>query len=345
MKPKFLLYIAHKYGFPIARPLQKELLKRGYEVVWFVEIEENKKYILPHEVLLNSVDEVRSYKASVNLVACNEVPPFFPGIKVQVFHGFSIDKRSEARGHFRIRGLFDLYCTQGPSTTEPFLKLKEKHPHFDVIETGWSKVDPLFPVQTSKNTKPVVIFASTFTKGISLAHNNDVFEEVKRLIKSKGWDWIITLHPKMDHEIVNKFKSLKGENVTYIDNLDSLEPLKKADVMLSDTSSVVTEFIIQKKPVVTFNNRKPNTYLINILEVNAIEKSLEKALSYPEEVMVAIDEYIKKIHPYADGKSSARVIDATLHFLQQDTAKKLKSKPFNIIRRFKIRKRLNYFKF
>ena len=48
------------------------------------------------------------------------------------------------RGHFRIRGLFDLYCTQGPATTEPFEQLAREHGHFAVAETGWPKLDPLF---------------------------------------------------------------------------------------------------------------------------------------------------------------------------------------------------------
>jgi len=336
---KFLLYISYKYGFPIVRPLQEEILKRGLDVAWFIEIEENKKLLQPGEVLLNSVEQVKQYKPDIVLVAANEVPPFFSGIKVQVFHGFSIDKRSERKGHFRIRGLFDLYCTQGPSTTNPFLKLKEKLGHFEVVETGWPKVDPLFPVKEVKELKPTIIFASTFTKSMSLAHDDEVYEELKRLVKLDKWNWLITLHPKMDKNIVEKYFNLNG-SIEFLPVLETLDPLKKADVMISDTSSVITEFIIQGKPVVTYKNKKPGNYLIDIDKASDIEKSIEIALSKPKNIMDNIEKYIQVVHPYSDGKSSERVVEASINFFKNEDVKKLKRKPLNIIRKFKIRKRL-----
>jgi len=201
----------------------------------------------------------------------------------------------------------------------------------------------LFPVSKNKNLKPTIIFASTFTKSLSLAHDEEVFKELKRLVKLDKWNWLITLHPKMDKEIVAKFSSLEG-NIEFIPVLNTLDPLKKADVMLSDTSSVITEFIIQKKPVVTFKNKKPGNYLIDIDMVSEIEKSLTYALSKPKIIMDNIEKYIQVIHPYTDGKSSERIIEASVNFLKNEDVKKLKRKPLNIIRKFKIRKRLGYFK-
>ena len=57
--------------------------------------------------------------------AANDVPGFIAGAKVQLFHGFNVEKRSDTRGHFRVRGQFDLYCTQGPATTGPFQALAD----------------------------------------------------------------------------------------------------------------------------------------------------------------------------------------------------------------------------
>jgi len=342
---KFLLYISYDYGFPIVRPLQEEILKRGYQVAWFVEVEESKKKIQPTENLLNTVEDVLNYKADVNLVACNEVPHFFPGIKVQVFHGIDFDKRGTGnKGHFNIRGFFDLYCTRGPASSVRFKELEKKLKHFKVVQTGWSKLDPLFPIQNKINEKPVIFIASTFTKSMSLAHNKDVFVEIKRLIKQNKWNWLITLHPKMDEKIVEMFRSLEIEaNVKYIPALDNFKILKEADVMFSDTSSILIEFIVQKKPVVTFNNKNPKKHIINITEATDIEKSIEFALKRPKDLMAKIDEYINYIHPYSDGQSSKRVIDAVKLFLNNNELENLKSKPINLIRKFKIRKKLKYF--
>ena len=128
---RFLIHISQGYSIPIGKPLQKEIRKRGFEVKWFSESENAKKYITEEEELLETVQDVIDYNPQIVLVATNSVPLFFPGIKVQIFHGFSVNKRSDEKGHFRIRGFFDLYCTQGPSTTGPFNELKKKHGYFE----------------------------------------------------------------------------------------------------------------------------------------------------------------------------------------------------------------------
>ena len=309
---------------------------------WFCDEEKTKKSFTAKEALLVSVNEVLAFNPDVVLVATNAVPDFFPGIKVQVFHGFSVNKRSESRGHFNIRGFFDLYCTFGPSTTLPFLKLQKKYNYFDVVETGWSKVDPLFPLEPKiSGEKPVIIISSTFTTRLSLAKNPDVVKEVERLSTIGKWKFIVILHPNMEREIVEKFQAMENNDLTFYDTFDIIPLLKEADVMLSDTTSAITEFILQKKPVVTVNNNKPANYMINITQATEIEEALASALEKPEEIMKNIEAFIAQTHPYDDGRSCQRVIDTCLAFLEH---KKPKRKPLNLIRRYKIRKKLNYFK-
>lgn len=112
--------------------------------------------------------------------------------------------------------------------------------------------------------------------------------------------------------------------------------------MFADTTSAIQEFLLQKKPVVTFNHTLKHDYLIQINQVESIETAFNKALSNPENLLQNIELYINELHPYSDGKSSARVVDATISFLQKDRSY-LKQKPLNLIRKFKIRKRLRYF--
>ncbi len=343
---RFLIHISHGYSVPVGKPLQKEIKKRGHEVKWFSELENAKSYLTEEETIIHSVEEVLDFNPHIVLVATNSVPHFFPGIKVQIFHGFLVNKWSFKKGHFRIRGFFDLYCTQGPSTTGPFNMLKNKHGYFEVIETGWSKVDPLFTetnILERVNNKPTVLISSTFTTKYSLAHIPEVYEEIKRLSEIGKWQLLVILHPKMDNDIVEKFKNLENENLKFFDTTDIIPILKIADVMFSDTTSAISEFILQRKPVVTFRNNKPMPHLMNILEVSEIEKKLVEAFTYPQDVMKEIDDYIDFTHPYSDGKSSGRIIDATLEFLEKDRSY-LKKKPLNIFRKFKMRKKLKYFK-
>jgi len=338
---KFLIYISQPYSVSIGRPLKDEIHSRGHEVTWFCDEPHTLEYLSKDEQLLKTVHEVKTYHPDVVLVATNVVPDFFPGIKVQIFHGFSVGKRSESKGHFNIRGFFDLYCTQGHSTTKPFEVLQKKYKYFQVVETGWSKVDFLFPLESQTNTHPTVIISSTFTKNLSLAQNEAVVKEIERISKLGKWKFIAVLHPKMEKDIVNKFKAMQHDDFTFYDTTDLIPLFKQSDVMLSDTTSAITEFVLQKKPVVTISNKQPAPHMINIHEACEIEKSLEEAFSKPKHIMNALDDFIAKTHPYSDGKSSARVLDACIDFIEK---KKEKRKPLNLIRRYQIRKKLGYWR-
>jgi hypothetical protein len=338
---KFLIYISQSYSIPIGRPLQEEIHTRGYEVKWFCDEVETQKHLSNEDVLLRTVAEVKAYHPDVVLVATNTVADFFSGIKVQVFHGFSVGKRSEKRGHFNIRGFFDLYCTQGPSTTKAFDMLQKKYKYFQVIQTGWSKVDPMFPLQKKVDKTPTVIISSTFTSKLSLAKNAEAVAEIKRLSTLGKWKFIAILHPKMEVEIIEIFKAMQHDNFAFYDTTDLIPLFKQADVMLSDTTSAITEFVLQRKPVVTLNNNQPAPHMINIKHASQIEKALEEAFFEPKLMMDALDDFIEQTHPYRDGKSSARVIDACIDFIEE---KKKRRKPLNLIRRYQIRKKLGYWK-
>jgi CDP-glycerol glycerophosphotransferase (TagB/SpsB family) len=342
MNYHFLIYISHTYALPIGTPLQKEILKQGYEVKWFSDQEATKAHFQEQGELLDSIEDVISYKPDIVLTITDSLADFIPGIKVQIFHGFLANKHSFKKGHFRIRGFFDLYCTQGPSTTGPFKELQKQHKHFEVIETGWSKVDPLFPIEKNLSEKPVILISSTFSPKYSLTYNEEVVNEIERLSKTGKWEFKVVLHPKLAKDKIEIFKAMQNENLTYYDTTDIIPLFKKADIMFSDTTSAITEFILQQKPVVTFKNNKPGEHFINIDEVSEIEEALTKALTRPQPVMAAIQNYIDVTHPYSDGNSSQRVINSCIDFLNSDRSY-LKKKPLNLIRKFKVRKQLNYF--
>lgn len=347
MNYKFLIYISYSYALPIGNPLEAELLKQGHNAMWFSDLKSGKQALQKKNNVLDSIENVVAYKPDIVLAATNEVPDFITGLKVQVFHGFNAQKRPEKRNafsHFRIRGFFDLYCTQGPSTTIPFLKKQKEHPHFEVVETGWSKVDPLFPLKAKSDTnnKPTILIASTFTERLSLAYNDAVFNTIKQLSQTELYQFLMVLHPKIPSRIKEKWQTLDGANFQYHDTTDLIPLFKKADIMFADTTSAIQEFILQKKPVVTFNHTFDHNYLINIKSAEAIEDAFKNALSYPEPLIENIATFIEQLHPYFDGKSSERIIKASIDFLHKDKGY-LKSKPLNLIRKFKIRKRLNYF--
>ena len=342
MNYRFLIYISYTYAFPIGEPLEKEIQKRGYEVKWFADEPETQRKFSKDKDVLNNIQEVISYDPHIILSITNTIADFLPGIKVQVFHGIAPSKRNFKKGHFRIRGFFDLYSTQGPFTTIPFKKLQKEHQHFEVVETGWPKLDPLFPIEEIPREKPTILISSTFSKKLSLAYNDEVINEIQRISLKRDWKFKVVLHPKIPKDRIQKFKDIQGENLTFYDTTDLIPLFRESDILLADSTSVVTEFLLQEKPVVTFRNTQPGRHLINVTEVNEIENALENAMDPSVSLLEEIQQFNAKMHPYKDGKSSERLVDASIKFLHADKSY-LKPKPMNLVRKFKVRKKLGFY--
>lgn len=337
----YLFFISQPYSFGILRPLQHVIRQRGGEAAWFFD-GPGEKFLHPDEIKLGSFAEVKKYNPRAVFVPGNRVFDFFPGVKVQIFHGFSVDKRSAQRGHFRIRGFFDLYCTQGPDTTARFKELEKKYQYFKVNETGWPKMDALFRHQPKidPNERPEILLTSTFTPTLSAAR--EIFETVRLLSRNDKYHWTVNFHPRMDTNIIDMYRSISNNNLCYVETDDVIPLLLKADVMVSDTSSIIAEFMLLHKPVVTFKNKKPGPYHININSNDQLESAIQYALSKPTDLIIEIKNYAQQIHPYRDGRSSERVIDATEYFIEHEF-ENMPSKPLNLFRKLKMRKRVGYF--
>ncbi len=341
---KYLFYISQNYSFAVLRPLQNAITKRGGSVAWFLTGKEiNENYLHEDEFRLTTIKQVKDYSPRAVFVTGNVVPDFFPGIKVTVFHGFDARKRAND-DHYFIRNYFDLYCTQGPDTTVKYQKLATSHGNFRTVETGWTKLDPFFDsnTETNINKKPVVLYSSSFTKKLSSAPY--LLKTIKKLSNSKKYQWLVTFHPKMNKSIIDDYKRIQNKNLTFIETDNVIPLLLKADVMLCDTSSILQEFLILNKPVVTFKNRLPDECMINVTSPEEILPALDLALSKPIELMKKIQLYGKQLHPYRDGKSSERVLDAVDWYIEEGH-KGLKRRSLDLIRKFKIRKKLGHYWF
>lgn len=344
---RYLFYIEYDYCFAVLRPLQELIRARGGETAWLLVGDEvHRHFLRDDERVFDHVSEAIAWNPFAVLVPGNEVPRFLPGLKVEVFHGLNSGKRRRRDGiqyHFIIRGLFDLYCTHGPNTTQRFQELADKHGHFRAAETGWSKLDPLFDgsLETQPHDRPVALFASTFTPRLSAAPH--VLETLCRLAESGRWKWLVNMHPKMPAEIVESFRAAQSENLQLVETDDVLPLLAAADVMLCDTSSILSEFLMQLKPVVTFRTARPADYLIDVQTLDEIEPALQRALSRPPELLKNIRAYADETHPYRDGKSSERTLDA-IDALAESGVAGLRHKPMNLHRHWKMRRLLNYWK-
>lgn len=341
MRSRYLLYGSVRYALAMLRPLQAAIRARGDEAAWFFD-GDGADELAPDEPLLRSVPEVMDWDARAVLTPSIRLPHFFPGAKVQIFHGFDAGKPR----HVYDRGFFDLYCTTGPADTRAFEQLAARLGYFAVRETGWPKLDPFLQAigagePPPVREPPVVLYHSTFSPSWSAAET--LYETVRQLSRSGRWRWIVSLHPKSNPATVEKYRALESDSLHFADPDNILDLFAQVDVMASDTSSALSEFLLTYKPVVTFRNQRPGPQLIDIDDPAQLEPALERALERPAGLMRAIRAHADAIHPYRDGRSSERVLAAVDEFLASDRAA-LRPKPRNLWRRFLMRRRFGYWR-
>ena len=103
---KYLFFVTKPYSFSILEPIQDAIINSNCGVVKWFAASSAKKYSCPDDQL-KSNKEVLEYDPDAVLVPGNVVPHFWPGLKVQIFHGLD----EEVKGFYIITGFFDLYCT------------------------------------------------------------------------------------------------------------------------------------------------------------------------------------------------------------------------------------------
>jgi CDP-glycerol glycerophosphotransferase (TagB/SpsB family) len=339
LKKHYLLYGSERYALAILRPLQTAIRARGHEAAWFFDGPGGEE-LRSDETLFTRTKAVREFAPIAVLTSSNAVPHFFPGVKCEVFHGFDAGKPR----HIYIRGFFDLYCTTGARDTQAFEAKARELRHFAVKETGWPKLDPFMREHGADapgpvRAHPVILYHSTFSPSWSAAPI--LYETIRDLSRSGRWRWIVTLHPKSAPETVARYRALESEHLRFATEDNILDLFPQVDMMISDTSSALNEFLLTYKPVVTFRNRRPGPQLIDIDSPDSLLPSIERALARPPELMREIRAYADSIHPWRDGRSSERVLDAVDQFIAGG-ARNPRSKPGNWWRKLKIRKRIGY---
>jgi len=330
---KVLFYITLSYSFPILRPIEEALKKRGHTVVWHLsEGKEVAQFLRPDDIYLKTAQEVIDYNADATLLPGNKAPLYTTGIKVQLLHGLNAGKKDE----FKVRGYFDLYCTQGPASTQEFEKSRIKSPTFDIRETGWPKLDPLFTphpdTKQFQSSRKTILYAPTFSPKLTSTYL--LFDEIKRLSVEQNWNWIVKFHPKATQEEVDMYHAIENEHFNVVSTENIIPLLQAADILLSDTSSILSEFALLKKPVVSYKNRRPQAWMINFSNSEELERKILQSFSLSGEQQKALDDNMNSIHPYNDGQSGERVADAVEEMLLSGTGH-LKKKPSNWFRTLK----------
>jgi len=331
---KYLLFLSKNYSYPILKPLHNTILKHPNDTVfWYSTLSErfgvNKKY------WLNSNNAVVEYSPDAILVPGNIVPYRWPGLKVQIFHGLGEEKS----GHYRVNGLFDLYCTPGPFVTAKLRKIIKDY-RFVIEETGWPKLDAIGDFGLKKkrffnNKYFTILYAPTFSTKLTSAV--ELYETIKKL-QDLNYNWIIKFHELMDLNIIKKYKKLENQNFKIVTQNDILPSMFESDILLTDTSSVAYEYLLFDKPLITFKAKSRTEKGINIELAEDLEGAIIRAKMNPGEYKENRQYYLSELHPYLDCKSSVRVLNAVNKTINNGYMSKKNTNLKYLYKRFKIRK-------
>ncbi|WP_047415898.1 CDP-glycerol glycerophosphotransferase family protein [Cellulophaga sp. Hel_I_12] len=339
---KVILFCQNTYAFGILAPIKAVLEEENHSYIWYIQPKLIASFPFKNELFTTSILDVQLFKSDVIFVPGNEVPYYLRGLKVQVFHGFA----GEKKGHFRIRHYFDLYLTQGPFFTHKFNELKAKFKDFEVIETGWPKLDIYYQndldytekrahLLDSHKAKNILLYAPTFSPSLTSAPY--LLDEIEALAQREDYFILLKFHPLMHAKWIDVYKTLaaKYPQVQFVTDPNIVPYLQLADLLITDTSSVIYEFLLLDKPVITFKNISKEIKWENSLHYTNLGPLVDKTLQHDEYAAARL-KINNAYHPYTDGKSAERMVHAVQHYISENGVPE--GRKLSYLRRKKIHK-------
>jgi len=322
---RILFFCENKYALDILYPLYQEAIKQRYEVLWYIHAPKITKFDWENDVhWTSSIQACYDYRPAAIFVPGNIVPYYLPGVKIQVFHGYAAEKKD----HWIIRHYFDLYFTQGPYFTSKFKQLASRHKNFDVFETGWTKqdwikshlhnYDELKKEYLEKaQCKEIILYAPTFSPKLTSlpiirrALLDTLEQRSKTLL-------LIKLHPLTKQKWIDEYKQLaaKHKRIFFIEDSNVTPYQLISDIMISDTSSTVYEFLLLDKPVITLGTIAKDIYWTNITDSSQLPQAIEYSI-HDSQAIQRRQWIVNNYDPHLDGFCCKRMLETVNKYIEQ----------------------------
>ncbi len=337
---RIVLFCENKYAINILYPIHEEASKDKHnEILWFVDSRKINSFPLAQEVeYTNSIQQTYEFSPEAIFVPGNIVPYYLSGVKIQIFHGYAAEKKD----HWIIRRYFDMYLTQGPYFTKKFKELSLKYGDFEVVETGWPKQDWIKQHQNDfdneraellrkYNKKEIVLYAPTFSP--KLTSLPVLKESIRELATKRDILLLLKFHPLTHQKWIDEYKELaeNTDNILWIDSPDVTKYQLMADVMISDTSSTVYEFLLLGKPVITYRTIAKDIYWKDIKEPTELIQAFEE-IHHDENAKRQIQWIRDNYDPYTDGNVCKRMLAAAEDYIKRNGVPK--ERKLNIWRKY-----------
>jgi len=217
-----------------------------------------RPFSVPRDRIL-SVDDIREREFDVLITANTKaVRPRKVGTRIQIFHGISFRNRA-----IRSENLgCDHYFVVGPYMHRKFREAGLfNEDDARAVKVGFPKTDPLLNGEYDRaelmaqfgfdGRRPMLLYAPTGEKHNSLETMGE--EVIRRLIQSGRYDILIKPHDHPKDQSVNWFSRLtdfEDAHTRIVRGFDVTPLLFLADLLITDASSVSSEFSLLDRPIV-----------------------------------------------------------------------------------------------
>lgn len=326
---RILLFCENRYAIDILNPLQEYVTDNNlsHEVMWYIHKPKISTFEYASKVRwTNSIQEAYDFSPEAVFVPGNIVPYYLPGVKIQVFHGYAAEKKD----HWIIRRYFDTYFTQGPYFTSHFKVLSEEYGDFEVVETGWPKQDWIKRnlhtydaerqrLLDSTGRKRIILYAPTFSPKLTSLPLEGMKERLGELAEHNDALVVMKFHPLTRKEWADEYRAWaeSKDNVIFVNQGENITKYQlMSDVLISDTSSTVYEFLLLSRPVITVRTIAKDIYWENTATPDGLEEAYRRAMNDPEAIarrQWIVDNY----DPYLDGHVCERMLNAAADYIRR----------------------------
>jgi len=299
-EPKHILYCESAFDAvlfqnvaPHLKPLQivakdnevkAQLKKLGYENI---------------EIFPSFPDTVIMFRNMAWKFPCKKI------VKIGFEHGaYNFKRHSNAKYY----NLFDLFFMTSSHDIERVRKngvtteLAVAYPKIDAIHNGTITATHLQNLKQKmgnryNNNKKTLLFSSTWD-GSGMSAIDKWYDKISQL-KNK-YNLLVTLHDWMSQKYVSSLKTNK--DVYFIEEKIFFDYIQLSDICVCDTSSVIAEFCLLDKPIITFT--VPSTSR-SMPDVEKLIKSISTQIETFEELDHAINTLSNHPDMYRDARKDA----------------------------------------
>lgn len=246
--------------------------------------------------------------------------------KIGLEHGaYNFKRFSKARYY----NMFDIFLMTSQTDVERVKKRGVRtaksigYPKIDSVYDGSITKDELYTLAAriglNKN-KQTILFSSTWD-GSGMSAIEKWYDNINRL--SNRYNILATIHPWMS----DKYKIALRNNpkIIFINEYVILKYILLSDVCVGDTNSLIAEFCLLDKPVITFRVPQTPRTLPDVIELiekvsiridafSEIEDAIKRALDNPGEFAQARKELADIVLDNRDGSAGLRAAKEILKF-------------------------------